>query len=288
MSQARPTIQQHQPGAYRLGVLLVALSAVAWSTAGLFTKSVSADVWAILFWRGVFSTFFVFIYVYWIERGRTLAAFTGLGWPGWLIATTGSVATLAFIASFKFTAVANVVIIYATAPFVAAALAWWWMRERAGTGTLWAAGAALLGVAVMVGGSAGTPNLLGDILALVMTFFMALMMVLMRRFPEAPAVVAAGCLSSLQLLILGGLLSDPFAIPPGEIASLASFGLVQAAGIILLTEGTRLIPAAQAALLGALEVPLAPIWAWLLLSEIPAVATAIGGVPSYWPPLPGI
>ena len=36
-----------------LGRVLVALPAVAWSTAGIFTKGVEADVWTVLLWRGL-------------------------------------------------------------------------------------------------------------------------------------------------------------------------------------------------------------------------------------------
>ena len=36
-----------------LGYVLVALSAVAWSTAGIFTKGVEADVRTVLLWRGL-------------------------------------------------------------------------------------------------------------------------------------------------------------------------------------------------------------------------------------------
>ena len=39
---------------YRAGFLLVTGSAIAWSTAGLFTRLITVDVATMLFWRGVF------------------------------------------------------------------------------------------------------------------------------------------------------------------------------------------------------------------------------------------
>ena len=56
------------------------------------------------------------------------------------------------------------VIIYAVAPFAAAAIAWAWMRETPGLATLAAAGLCLAGVAVMMGASASTADLTGDLL----------------------------------------------------------------------------------------------------------------------------
>ena len=149
-----------------LGRILVALSALAWSTAGIFTKGVEAAVWTVLLWRGLLAAGVMTAWLAW-RRGRAgLAGWKHLGWAGWSAATVNSAATICFIAAFKNTAVANVAAIYATAPFAAAAIAWAWMRETPGLATLAAAGLCLAGVTVMVGGSAGTPDLTGDLLAL--------------------------------------------------------------------------------------------------------------------------
>ena len=59
--------------------------------------------------------------------------------------------------------------------------------------------------------------------------------------------------------------------------ALVAFGLLHAAAVVLLTEGTRLIPAPEAALLGAMEVPIAPVWALLLLGEGLSGSTLVGG-----------
>ena len=270
------TTTREQSHYHGLGVLLVILATVAWSTAGLFTKGLSADVWVINFWRGLFSALFILIYVIWRERGRTLACFASLGGPGWAAATVSSAATIAFLSAFKLTTVANVVVIYATAPFIAAAIAWLWLREKASGATLVASAVALFGVAIIMSGSLGSVNLTGDLLALLMTAGMALLIVLIRRYPDSPMVPAA-CVSALQLTVIGWCLSEPFTVPDGELVPLIGFGLVQAVAVVMLTEGARLIPAPVAALLGALEIPLAPIWVWLFLHEIPQTLTFIGG-----------
>src|SRR3546814_6303102 len=66
----------------------------------------------------------------WLERRKPLRRRFHLDRHGWLLAGVGSLASLAFIFSFKLTYVANVAVIYATAPFIAAALGWLLMRER--------------------------------------------------------------------------------------------------------------------------------------------------------------
>ena len=46
---------------------------------------------------------------------------------------------------------------------------------------------------------------------------------------------------------------------------------------MLWTEGSRLIPAAEAGLLGSAEVPFAILFGWLFLAEFPPVASLLGG-----------
>ncbi len=251
------------------GRLLVIGSAVAWSSAGIFTKGVEADVWVVLFWRGLIAGGLMLAYLAW--RGDTShpRAWRQIGWPGWAAATAGSAATVCFIAAFKNTDVANVAIIYATAPFAAAAIAWLWLRERPALATLVVAGLCLIGVVVMVGGSAGSPNLTGDVLALGMTVLMALMMVIIRRYPDRPMTLAVGPLSCLQLVALGWAMSAPFDISALDLVLLLGFGLAHAAATVMLAEGVRFIAASEAGLLGSLEMPLVPMWGWLLLSEVP-------------------
>ena len=212
-----------------LGRVLVALSALAWSTAGIFTKGVEADVWTVLLWRGLLAGGVMSAWLVWRRGQAGLAEWKHLGWAGWSAATVSSAATICSIAAFKNTAVANVAIIYATAPFAAAAIAWVWMRETPGLATLAAAGLCLAGVTVMVGGSAGSPDLIGDLLALGMTALMALMMVIMQRHPDRPMTLAVGPVSCLQLVAIGWVMSAQLDVSARELVLLAGFGVVTAA-----------------------------------------------------------
>lgn len=55
------------------------------------------------------------------------------------------------------------------------------------------------------------------------------------------------------------------------------FGITFAVALVLWTEGSRLIAAAEAALLGSAETPFAILLTWLLLAELPPPASFIGG-----------
>jgi drug/metabolite transporter (DMT)-like permease len=162
------------------------------------------------------------------------------------------------------------------APLLAAAIAWIWGRERPRGATLAASALALAGVAVMGDGVAGGP-LAGDLLALTMAGLMALMMVVIRRNQHV-SMLPAACLSAFACAALVLPLAHPIAVSPRELAVLALFGTTQVGlGLMLLTIGSRMIPASRTSLLANLELPFAPLWVWLAFGEVPGAAASIGG-----------
>jgi len=261
---------------HRLGLALVSASALAWSTAGLFTRFIEVDTGTMLVWRGVFGALGILAIAFALQGRAALHDFARMGAPGWIFAIVSALGMLCYINALRITTVAHVSFIYATVPLVAAALAWLAIGERPGRSALVASFVSLLGVGVIVGlGVEG--NLFGDLLAFAMTLSLAVMMVISRRFRGIPTLPAA----SLSA-ILSGMIALPFAdnlvVSLPDLGLLAAFGLVNSAlGLALLTLGARLLPAIETALIGAVETPLAPIWIWLFFAEIPSGATLIGG-----------
>jgi len=260
-----------------LGISLVLASTVAFSLSGVLTKVIESDAWTVACWRGLIGAALIVSYALWHDRDDPEAARLRLGWRGWLLASVGSLASLAFIASFKMTYVANVAIIYATVPFAAAFLEWVLLRQKVRRPTMIAAAISVAGVLVMVGAGVGSANLLGDFVAVLMMLGNALYMVLIRVFSKTP-VVLAGAASAFQLFIIGWLFTDPFDVSLHDGALLTLFGLSFAIAVILWTEGTKLIAAAESGLLGSAEVPLAIFMAWVFLAEVPPLTSFVGGV----------
>lgn len=260
-----------------LGVVLTTASAVAYSTAGYFTRLIHLDVWTMLFWRGLFAGLFIACFIAWQYRRATLARMRAIGGPGLLVAALSTLATIFFINAFRRTSVADVTVIYATAPFATAAIGWLWIGERERWTTLVASTAALLGVVIMVGGAVTEGHVVGDVLAFGMTLSMAVMMIVIRKHRDTPMVPAA-CLSAFLSALVVWPLAGPGNARPADMVSLALFGTTQfGLGLLLLTLGTRLISATESALISALEAPLAPVWVWLAFSEVPPRLTLIGG-----------
>lgn len=262
-------------GERSLGITLILASALVFALAGVLTKSISADALTIACWRGLVGGMLIGAYVFVRSRRGDGRERLALGRGGWVLVLVGGAASVAFISAFKFTYVANVTIIYATVPFAAALLAWMLLREPLRRRTLGASAVSLAGVAVMVGAGIGGGGA-GDLVALVMTLLSALYIVLVRRYRDAP-VVWAGAVSAFLLFGLGWLVTDPLQITARDALLLLVFGGAFAAAVILWTEGARLVPAAEAALLGLAELPAGISLAWLLLDEVPPPATFAGG-----------
>jgi drug/metabolite transporter (DMT)-like permease len=272
-----PTSMRLGARTWSVGSLIVAAAAVAFSTAGLFTRLISADVWTMLFWRGLFGGLLIAAYIAWRERAATAAAFAAMGRAGLLTASCSTIATICFITALRETTVADVTIIYATAPFVAAGLAWAWTHERPGRTTLLASALALAGVAVMCSAALSTGHMLGDLLALGMTVLMALMMVVIRKNRHV-SMLPAACLSAFACAIAVFPLSHPADVTTADLVLLGLFGTTQfGLGLLLLTVGGRLISATRASLLANLELPFAPLWVWLAFGEVPSQPTYLGG-----------
>jgi drug/metabolite transporter (DMT)-like permease len=264
---------------HRAGIALVVAAAVAWSTAPFFTRLLPFDSWTILFWRGLFGGGVIAAILVVMQGRAGLQDLAGMGKSGWLVASLSTLGMVCFIPALQLTSVSNVAIIIATGPFVAAALAWIWLREVARLRTLLASLAALCGVVIIVGDARASSDVLGIGLACVMTLAIAAMTVAVRQHKNTP-MVAAAALSN----VLGSIVSIPFAhgiasVTGTDLVILALFGFFQVGlGLSLFVLGSRLLPSGQASLIATLETPLMPFWVWLAFQEIPGLRALLGGV----------
>ena len=267
-------------GSYLAGVGMLLLGTVAFSSAGLFVRLIGRDAATILFWRGLFTAMVVLAFIAWRERRGTWIAFRDMGRPGLAVALLASISMACFITSVQYTTIANNSIVFGTGPFMTAGLAWLMIAERPSLATILFSCLALIGAVMVVGSSmqlAGG-HLLGDGLAVLMTLSFAIKTVIVRQH-RGRSMVPAGCVGAL----LGSLGAAPFvtdwSLSLKELGLFALFGVTQqGAGLILTTLGIAYVPAAHAALLLALDLPLSPVWVWLVLGERPAPLALAGGL----------
>lgn len=259
---------------------MVAGAAIVWSTGGLIVRHVEADAWTIVFWRGLFASLTLLLYLGVRDGRNMLALFRSLGWGGLGVAVCFGTASLSFVIALQHTSVAIILFVQSAAPLVAGVLAWLWLGERMTWVKVSAMLMALVGVGIAVsdqGDASG--DFIGIALSLVIMICFALATVLVRRFSHV-RMTPATCLSAFWLVAVGGTLGSPASVDGTELMLLFLFGACQLGiGFILFTTGARLIPAGEAILLSLLESILAPIWVWVwpTLHEYPGDYALIGG-----------
>ena len=262
---------------HRRGLLLVAGAAIVWSAGGLLARMIETDPWTKLFWRSVFAFVFLLAYAWFTNRGRLVATFRELGWPGVALGLCFATASTAFIIGLDYTTVANIMFMQAGAPFIAGLLGWLLLRERVKLRSWIAMGAALLGIGVMFRGSLGAGTITGDLLALTCALGFAGAIVTTRRHKNL-RMAPATCLATLFTALFSLPFAQLSAPDTSDFFYLVLFGVGQMGiGLILFTGGVRLIPAAEAGLMSVLESILSPLWVWIALTETPNADTLVGG-----------
>lgn len=265
----------------KIGATLVFLSALFWSFGGAIARFLEADdSWAVVFWRSVWAAAFLIVFMMWRDGLRgTLGQFRAMGLPGLAVAVCFATASTSFIVALAYTTVANILLMQAGVPLIAALISWLVFRERVAFATWIAIGAVIAGVAIMVSEAfSGRVSPIGDGLAVLIAMAFSIATVITRRFSHV-RMTPATCLGTVIAASFAITQAGSLAVGPRDMVVLFIFGAVNLGlGLACFASGARLIPAAFAALLGTLETVLGPVWVWLIHGELPSTRTVVGGM----------
>ena len=267
-------------GTERMGIWLVFAAALAASLGGVFARFLHIDDnWTVVFWRSLWACAFLFAFMVWRDGVRgTIALLLAMRLPSFVVALCFAIASTAFVVAIAHTTIANVLLLLATVPLIAAGLAWAAFGERITLQTGLAIALVIVGVAVMVSDSfSGQISPTGDLLALAICVSMAIATVTTRRYAHVrmtPAVFVGVLLAGT----LAAFNAASLRVSGAEMAVLFAFGALNLGlSLALFVTGARLIPAALAALISTGEPVMGPIWVWLVHGEEPSPRTLVGG-----------
>ncbi|MBU3738253.1 MAG: DMT family transporter [Rhodoferax sp.] len=263
-----------------LGVLLVFGSAAVWSFGGAIARFLHLDdSWAIVFWRSTFAAAFLLAMMWWRDGwAGTRALFRAMGLAGLGVGACFATASSSFVLAMQYTTIANILLMQAGVPLIAALVSFLLFRERVDPATWVAIPVVILGVGIMVSGSlTGQVSPIGDALSLLMALAFAGATVITRRHARV-AMMPAVCTGTAMAAALAATLLQDFAVSPADAGLLFVFGALNLGlGMALFVRGVRRIPATLAALIGVAEPVLGPVWVWLVHGELPTPRTLIGG-----------
>ena len=267
---------------HKHGLLFVFAAGVLWSTVGLGIRMIEdAVVWQILLYRSISMSLFLYMVIRLRSGESPFLQIRRIGLPAVVAGLSLVAAYSGGIYAIQNTSVANAMLLFATAPFMAAVLGWLVLREPVRAATWIAIAVALGGILIMVSDNTGDVAAQGSLAALGSALGFAVFTVALRwgRSGEMlPSVFLSGLFA---IVITFGIcqfleLSVVLSLRDGGVAM--GMGVFQVgAGLILYTLGSRSLPAAELALLSLAEVLLGPLWVWLFLNETASLNTLVGG-----------
>lgn len=287
----RSGIPRRQAGTRASGMMFTLAGVTCWSLGGVLVRLTDGiDAWQIVFYRSATVLLVMSAWMAHLYGRHTFAAVRDAGWNAVIAGIAVGLAGLTFVFALFYTSVAQAVFMVGIAPFCAALLGWWILRERVHLATWAGMVIALVGLAIMLAGGPGGGTLIGSIIALYSAFCFSCYSVLLRWGQNTEMIVAQIWNALFLIVFAAAVLLLPTPLRDGHgIEALAIgwynlplvivMGAVQLSlGMILFTRGSRSVRAAELSLLALAEPTLAPIWAFLAVGEVPALATVLGGV----------
>ncbi len=261
----------------KVGFGLALLGAVLMSIDPIFIRYAGVSGFDTAFLFGLFSAISMPILLKMNDKRGIRKALTASGWPILVsgILMLGSATGLVF--SIKMTSIANTFVILSATPAIAAIFSWLILKETTNRSTLFAIVAVMIGITIVVSGSVNTGNWLGDLLALFSVTCLALMFTLLRKYQDISRLASVG-LGGLLLAIVMFYFATPSSYSMETWLIMGVMGLFTAPlGRVFSMVATRHILAPEVSMTLMLETVLAPIWAFMFFSEIPANTSLLGG-----------
>jgi len=263
------------------GSILVLMGAICLSFGGVIVKSFEgANLWQILFWRQIFFSIIVALYLLFTYKKKFFTSFYSSGLPGFIGGLFLAIGFAAYVFAMYTTTVANTNFIITTETIFLALLGYFFLKEKISLITLIAIILGMLGVFIILGSSLSIQSdeqFIGNLVAFIMPISFAVLIIVVRKYPQVdmvPAQFTAGVTAG----IIGFIIADQISISQHDLflAFLAGFFQI-GFGFILITIGSQTTPAAVVGVLMLTESVFGPLWAWLFINETPPIGVLVGG-----------
>ena len=260
------------------GYVLCLMGAFFLSWGGLLIREwEGGDIWQILFWRALFFSITLSFFLYFVYKKDALFIIKKSGFPGIIGGIAMAIGFTAYVFAMSETSVANVLFIISTQTIWLALFGYLFLKEKISYKTFLSIVLAMIGVAVMIGGSLNIGSFRGNLFALFVPINFAFLVLLIRKYSNLdliPALFYGG----ITITIVAFFKSETIFISQHNLLIGFLLGTFQHAfGFICIVIAARSTPAVVVGLLMLTETLLGPFWVWIFLNEIPPLSVFIGG-----------
>jgi len=260
------------------GLLLSLIGVIIISPDSLLIRLANIDDLSLIFYRSALPIITILIFLIYNYQKSFIKSFFLIGLPGVIYAVLYAITHICFVYSIQNTAVANTLVLIASAPIFAALFSVFILKEIPSFFTWIVIFIALLAMIIIGIGSFTSTGLYGDIMALIVAAGMGFSMVLVRLFKNKDLVPACllGCLIAALYTLPFGV---NFNINQNQIFYLLLMCLlILPIPFMILTIAPKYTPAHEVALIFLMESVLGTAWVWFVINEVPPINTIIGGV----------
>ncbi len=263
----------------RYAVAFALLSSFLNSFGGLILRHIDhATEWQIVFFRTGSLSVALLIFLLARNPGDFLASLLRIGRWGLVAAVLFATMQTLFVFSLSNTTVANTVFILSSGPILTAVLARLILREMVDPRTWGILLLAIVGIAMMVGDSLSSGDLLGNLAAVGGAISFAGFVVIFRAKRHIDMMPSLVIGDFIAMGVAGAMAGGHVAIPLPDLSLAVLWGGgISALVLIFYTIASRHLSGAELTLLMTLEYFLGPFWVWLFINEVPSTTTLFGG-----------
>lgn len=175
------------------------------------------------------------------------------------------------------TVAANVLVMLSLSPLFAGVGGYLMMGEKMKKETILLFLVTAAGVWIIFSGGIGGGTLAGNLIGLLVPVTLGTNLAWMRKFrhiSRTAAVITGGYAAAFIALFF----ASPLMISVRSMVYLSLLGLVAIPfAQLLISSGTKYLPAPRVALIMMLETVLGPVWVWAFMGEVPPARTFAGG-----------
>ena len=195
---------------------------------------------------------------------------------GAIVAALYGAGSITFVIAVYNTTTANLVFILAFTTMFSALLSWLFLKERPSRATLVTMAVMILGVLIIVGDGIGDGNFLGDLFSLASALLIASAITVSRHsgrdmgFTALIGVILPFLVAAVVVANTGYRIDAPWWI-------IFNGAVVMPISFFCLATGPKYLSGPEVAMFYLLETVLAPVWVWLIFSEVPSRNALVGG-----------